>query len=212
MRVAPTLLVLGLLASRAAAQAPDPSIHAGGQAHDSATAGCPLMSAWHAAHDSTHAMTMPAGHSMQADMQAAHGGACADTSFAAMQARGRGAMGVDQYTSTHRFDSLPDGGRIELQRDRVDEQGTAVIRAHLREIAAAFAGGDFATPALVHGEAVPGSAVMAARHDQIRYEVHDLPRGAELRITTSDAEALLAIHQFMAYQRAEHHAGGAEHE
>ena len=30
------------------------------------------------------------------------------------------AMGVIQYTSTHKFDALPDGGRIELQNDKND--------------------------------------------------------------------------------------------
>src|SRR5690242_6831546 len=37
-----------------------------------------------------------------------------DTAYASMQQRGKEAMGVDQYTSTHKFDSFADGGRIEL--------------------------------------------------------------------------------------------------
>ena len=40
-----------------------------------------------------------------------------ESSFAAMQDRGTMAMGVDQKTSTHTFDALPNGGRIELLRD-----------------------------------------------------------------------------------------------
>lgn len=36
----------------------------------------------------------------------------ADTSFAATQARRQMVMGVDQYTSAHVFEDLPDGGRI----------------------------------------------------------------------------------------------------
>src|SRR4051812_36567910 len=40
-----------------------------------------------------------------------------DSSFSAMQQRGKIAMGVDQYTSIHKFDDLVNGGRIELQRD-----------------------------------------------------------------------------------------------
>src|SRR6476660_6036719 len=58
-----------------------------------------------------------------------------DTSFAALQDRGKKAMGVDQYTSTHKFDATPTGGRIELQRDTADANGVAQIRAHMREIA-----------------------------------------------------------------------------
>ena len=131
-----------------------------------------------------------------------------DSAFAAMQKRGKMVMGVDQYTSTHKFDALPDGGRIELQRDVPDSAGTARIRAHLREIAVAFKAGDFAQPATVHMTEVPGTRIMAAKRAVITYETHDLPRGAELRIRTSDPEALRAIHDFMAFQRTEHHASG----
>src|SRR5215510_12852007 len=133
-----------------------------------------------------------------------------DTSFAAMQQRGRQAMGVDQYTSIHRFDALPDGGRIELQREKDDSAGVATIRAHIRGIASAFKSGDFSTPAFVHMKTVPGTKVMAAKRSVIVYEARDLPRGAELRIRTSDPEALAAIREFMSFQRGEHHAGGVK--
>jgi hypothetical protein len=147
-----------------------------------------------------------AHHAGHADSTHAH--AAADTGFAALQARGRAAMGVDQYTSTHRFDALPDGGRIELQRDTDDAEGIATIRAHLAGIAQAFAAGDFGTPAAVHAREVPGTATMAARRAAIRYVYRDLPRGGEVRILTADPEAVAAIHAFMAFQRADHHAGG----
>lgn len=136
------------------------------------------------------------------------GQAMPDSAFAALQARGHQAMGVDQYTSTHRFDALPDGGRIELQRDGDDAEGVATIRAHLRSIAEAFSRGEFDTPAFVHDQRVPGTEVMAARRAAIRYEYRDLPRGGEIRITTADAESLAAIHAFMAFQRGDHRAGG----
>ena len=135
-----------------------------------------------------------------------------DTTFAGMQTRGRAAMGVDQYTSTHHFDALPDGGRIELQRDADDSAGVATIRAHIRAIAAAFKGGDFSTPAFVHMRMVPGTDVMVAKRARIRYEPRDLPRGAELRIRTTDPEAIAAIHRFMAFQRSDHRATGRTHE
>lgn len=131
-----------------------------------------------------------------------------DTAFAALQERGEAAMGVDQYTSTHFFDALPDGGRIELQRDVDDAEGVAQIRRHLREIAAAFEKGDFDTPAFVHMQTVPGTAVMAAKRDVITYTFSELPRGGELRIVTRDAEAISAIHEFMAFQRSDHRASG----
>jgi hypothetical protein len=131
-----------------------------------------------------------------------------DTSFAAMQERGKKTMGVDQYTSIHKFDSFPDGGRIELQRDTDDSAGVAAIRAHIRDIARSFKSGDFSTPEFVHMQMVPGTKEMAALRAKITYTVHDLPRGAELHISTTDSVALKAIHEFMAFQRGEHHASG----
>ena len=134
-----------------------------------------------------------------------------DTSFAAMQRRGKQAMGVDQYTSTHKFDATPDGGRIELQRDADDSAGVAQIRRHLHAIAGAFSAGDFDTPAFVHARHVPGTDVMAAKRSAIAYTVRDLPRGAELRITTHDPAAVAAVHEFMAFQRMDHRAEGTDH-
>lgn len=133
--------------------------------------------------------------------------AAADSGFAAVQERGRAAMGVDQYTSTHRFDPLSDGGRIELQRDTADSVGRARILAHLGEIAAAFAAGDFAVPGFVHAREVPGTEVMAARRDEISYVVESLPRGGALRLRTADSSAVEAIHEFLAFQRRDHRAG-----
>jgi hypothetical protein len=92
----------------------------------------------------------------------------ADSAFAALQQRGAGVMGVDQYTSTHRFEALNDGGRIELQRDPSDTAGVRTIREHLQAIAHAFASGDFSASATVHAQTVPGTAVMSARRQTIR--------------------------------------------
>ncbi|HEX4562550.1 MAG TPA: hypothetical protein VH113_12015 [Gemmatimonadales bacterium] len=131
-----------------------------------------------------------------------------DTSHARMQARGQMAMGVDQNASKHVFDDSADGGRIELQADSTDSTTIAVIRAHLSTVASAFQTGNFSTPEFVHGGSVPGTEVMAAKRSAITYTFAPLPRGGEVRISTHDAEALHAIHQFLAYQRQEHHAMG----
>jgi hypothetical protein len=130
-----------------------------------------------------------------------------DPDFASLQERGAIGMGVDQYSSTHLFDDLPDGGRIEYQYDRDDPDGIAGIRRHLKEIQEAFRAGDFSTPAFVHGQEVPGTDVMAARRGHIEYRYRDLPRGGELRLVTGDPDALRAIREFMAFQRDDHRAG-----
>lgn len=135
-----------------------------------------------------------------------------DGAFTALQTRGQQAMGVDQYTSTHVFDALADGGRIGLQRNVDDPAGIDEIRRHIARIGEAFASGDFSTPRFVHLREVPGTAVMAAKKDLIDYVYRDLLRGAELRLVTNDPEALRAIHDFMAFQREQHRAGGIRHE
>jgi hypothetical protein len=132
-----------------------------------------------------------------------------DTAFARMQTRGKAAMGVDQYTSAHRFEDLPDGGRVELQRDSTDAAGVAEIRAHLQSIAKAFARGDFEVPGFVHGGEVPGTAAMRQRQDRVSYRFHALPGGGEVRIGTSDTTAVRAVHEFLAFQRREHRVEAA---
>jgi hypothetical protein len=132
--------------------------------------------------------------------------ATSDTAFAKLQARGESAMGVDQYTSAHRFEPLPDGGRIELQRDTADRAGVETIRAHMRDIAARFSRGDFAIPGFVHAGEVPGTRVMAERKNQITYEAGELPGGGEVRIRATDPAAVQAIHEFLAFQRSDHRA------
>ena len=137
---------------------------------------------------------------------AAAAAAQTDSSFAAMQARGKMAMGVDQYASAHQFDALPDGGRIELQMKSADSLSVAQIRAHLRLIEHAFQAGDFTTPAFVHMKAMPGTETMARKKGVITYSYADLPRGGEVRISSKDPDAIAAIHDFLAAQTREHHA------
>jgi hypothetical protein len=129
-----------------------------------------------------------------------------DSAFAGVQARGKVAMGVDQYASTHHFETLADGGRIELQSNSDDTTAIAAIRTHLQDIAKAFGSGDFSAPSFVHMQAVPGAQVMAAKRRVITYSFKPLARGGELRIKTADVEASAAVAQFLAFQRMDHRA------
>ena len=131
--------------------------------------------------------------------------------FAAMQERGQQVMGVNQYTSAHVFEDLPDGGRVVLDRaDSADTAAITTIRVHMGDIATAFRAGDFTKPFEVHVQTVPGAAVMSARRDAISYEVIDRPRGGEVHMRSADPAAVAAIHEFLAFQRDAHHAAGHE--
>jgi hypothetical protein len=132
--------------------------------------------------------------------------AASDSGFAGVQRRGAMVMGVNQYTSRHVFEPLPDGGRIELQRGVDDSAGIAQIRRHMALIARQFAAGDFHLPGVVHDREVPGTRVMAERRAAITYSVESLPRGGAVRVQTGDSVAVQAIHDFLAFQRQDHHA------
>ena len=98
------------------------------------------------------------------------GDSAGGSDFNAMQTRGAHVMGVDQYTSAHVFEDLPDGGRVVLERDdSADTAAIATIRGHMREIAASFRAGDFTKPFQVHAQTVPGTAVMRDRRAKISY-------------------------------------------
>jgi hypothetical protein len=142
---------------------------------------------------------------------AAAPGARNDSAFRETQTRGAAVMGVNQDTSAHAFESLADGGRVILERPtEADTAEIRTIRAHMREIAAQFRRGDFHAPFLVHAQTVPGTMEMARLAGAITYTPIDRPRGAELRIRSQDPVALKAIHEFLAFQRADHRAAGHE--
>lgn len=134
-----------------------------------------------------------------------------DTGFAEVQRRGATVMGVDQYTSKHVFEDLPDGGRIVLDRDdAADTASIRTIRAHMRDIETSFQRGNFAAPGLVHSREVPGTRVLSEKRAVITYSAIERSRGAEVRIRTTDPTAIAAVHDFLAFQRSDHRAAGHE--
>jgi hypothetical protein len=130
-----------------------------------------------------------------------------DSAFAEVQRRGQAVMGVNQYLSQHVFEDLPDGGRIVLDRgDAADTAAIRTIRAHMRDIVAAFQRGDFTAPGLVHAQEVPGTRLMKQKREEITYVSSQRPTGAEVRILASEPDVVAAIHAFMQFQRSEHRA------
>ena len=129
--------------------------------------------------------------------------------FAQEHQRGAMVMGFDQEKTAHHFRLYTDGGAIEVGvRDAADTKDREAIRSHLPHIALMFKDGNFDAPMLVHNSTnVPGTKVMASRKDVIQYQYRDTATGGSVLITTSDPEALDAIHDFLRYQIAEHETG-----
>jgi len=125
-----------------------------------------------------------------------------------MKKRGAEAMGFDQDATTHHFTLAATGGAIEVTvKDKSDEKTIAAIRGHLRSIAGEFSEGRFDKPFQTHGEVPPGIVEMQKRRRRIAYRYEDLSQGGAVRIETTDAAALEAIHWFLRYQITEHHTG-----
>jgi len=127
---------------------------------------------------------------------------------AEMKQHGDMAMGFDQDKATHHFTLTADGGTIAVgANDPADETTRDQIRSHLGGIAKAFAKGDFGKPMMVHSELPTGAADMQRLQGKIAYRYEETPRGGLVRITTSDADALNAVHEFLRYQIREHGTG-----
>jgi hypothetical protein len=126
----------------------------------------------------------------------------------ALKERGAAAMGFDQDATTHHFRMAPDGGSIEVVVKRAtDGTNLSAIRDHLKEIAAAFAEGDFSKPFATHGELPPGVKTMKQQRRALTYTYEDIADGGRVVIHASDAKAIEAVHEFLRYQIREHGTG-----
>jgi hypothetical protein len=122
--------------------------------------------------------------------------------------RGDHAMGFSHETSTHHFRLLSDGGAIEVTaKDPNDKVTRDEIKNHLSHIVQMFTTGNFQIPMFIHDTVPPGVLVMKAKHASINYVFEQMPSGGRVRITTTDAEALKAVHQFLTFQTDDHRTG-----
>lgn len=132
----------------------------------------------------------------------------ADDHSARVDARGDHAMGFSHETTTHHFLLLPDGGAISVEIKCPNDSATrGQVRAHLSHIAGLFNSGDFDIPMFIHDRVPPGVSVMKAKRNAISYSYQDTELGGQVRIKTADAEALKAVHEFLAFQIQDHRTG-----
>jgi len=125
-----------------------------------------------------------------------------------MNKRGNEAMGFDQAKTTHHFRLAKDGGSIEVQANDANDQASRdQIRQHLRHITTMFTDGNFEAPMLIHAQNPPGAEAMQKLKADISYKFKQLENGASIKISTSNVEALQAVHEFLRFQIEEHKTG-----
>lgn len=125
-----------------------------------------------------------------------------------VEKQGDEAMGFAHDKTTHHFRLYPDGGAIEVTaNDPKDSQDVQAIQSHLAHIATMFSQGDFSIPIFIHDQTPPGVPVMKEKNAEISYRFEALPTGGKVRITTTNPDALSAIHSFLRFQIEDHHTG-----
>jgi hypothetical protein len=131
-----------------------------------------------------------------------------DAHHAALDERGARGMGFSQSATAHHFLLKPDGGVIQVEvKDGSDASNRDLVREHLSHVARAFAEGDFKTPMLVHERVPPGADVMRRLKSEISYTYEETEAGGRVRISTRNAEALAAVHDFLRFQIEDHRTG-----
>ena len=121
---------------------------------------------------------------------------------------GEKEMGFSQTATTHHFIIMKDGGAIRVvTNDPNDTVNRDKIRSHLKMIADQFKNGIFTTPFAIHGQVPPGVPEMDKLKADITYSYAETETGAEVRIATSNRDALNAIHDFLKFQITEHKTG-----
>lgn len=106
--------------------------------------------------------------------------------------------------SMHVFSPSVSGGTQTVLVHGGDARQVALVRAHLRKEAAAFARGDFADPASIHGGRMPGLRVMHERASEIRVRYSDVPSGARIAYAAQAPAVIAAIHAWFEAQVHDH--------
>src|SRR5882672_2854578 len=122
--------------------------------------------------------------------------------------RGDKVMGFSHEKTAHHFLLYENGGAIAVTANAADDnESRDQIRQHLGPIAKLLSEGNFEAPMLIHAQTPPGIPFMKAKKDAIRYVFEQSDRGGSVRIQTSDAKALRAVHEFLRLQISDHRTG-----
>ena len=139
-------------------------------------------------------------------MQASHMGA--DAHHAVVESHGDQAMGFPHDKTTHHFRLAEDGGAIEVTADDPkDSANIEAIRTHLAHIAQVFSQGDFSTPMFVHDSTPPGVTTMKLLKERIHFGYEPVEAGGRVSVSSEDAVARAAIHDFLRFQITDHRTG-----
>jgi hypothetical protein len=115
-------------------------------------------------------------------------------------------MPFSMGATMHHFDPTPTGGVQTVLVRNGDSKQLVLVRSHVRKEALAFARGDFADPASIHGADMPGLKAMHAGSSRISVRYADVPNGAAITYATHDPALVSAVHAWFKAQVGDHGA------
>lgn len=119
--------------------------------------------------------------------------------------RGAGVMPFDLEATTHVFERTETGGDQTVAADNpTDSEQIELIRVHLREEQQRFQAGDFGDPTRIHGEEMPGVAVLQANVGALETNYQDRPAGGAIIYRSSDPVVVAALHDWFDAQLSDH--------
>ena len=130
--------------------------------------------------------------------------ACAQTRQQTVRQRSTQVMPFSMDASMHRFEPTQTGGMMTVTVHDGDAAQVALVRAHLQKEAAAFARGDYADPAYIHGKSMPGLATLRSGAKRINVRYGSVADGATIAFRTADSSLIAALHQWFAAQVSDH--------
>jgi len=117
-------------------------------------------------------------------------------------------MGFSHEKTTHHFRLTKAGGAIEVTaNDPNDTESRDQIRMHLTHIAGMFASGNFNAPMLIHDQTPPGVPAVKRLKSEIKYEFESIESGGRVKISSSNQQAVDAVHEFLRFQITDHQTG-----
>jgi hypothetical protein len=118
--------------------------------------------------------------------------------------RGSEVMPFDLDRTTHLFEKTAYGGLQQVLSGDGDMEQIALIQAHLQEEALRFQHGDFDDPAQIHGDEMPGLAMLRTEYRQVEVVYAPLPDGAQVVYKAETSEVVAAIHAWFDAQLSDH--------
>jgi len=119
---------------------------------------------------------------------------------------GQQVMPFNLNQTLHIFSKTETGGLQQvIVKEPSNDSQIALIREHLKKISEEFKQGNFADPARIHGQEMPGlTTLQNAKIGAISIQYRELADGAEITYTTNSPTLISAIHLWFDAQLNDH--------